>query len=389
MHASNVSRLLLITSFLGLLIGCAGQASVAPTSAPAIVPTSAPVAAPTVAPTVAAATEPTVAPTVAVATEPTVAPTVAVATEPTSAPAVSSVGGVALVRGSIIKRPYVVMIDNHPNAYPQSGLDKATVVFEALAEFGLTRFMAVYAPGISPDVTRIGPVRSTRLYFAQWALPLGAVYVHAGGSPQGLALVESSQLIMNVDALFRANGNYFSRDDRRVAPHNLYTSTSNLDQAAASGNAQPIRSDVGFLFKAEAPVAQRPVAQILTYFFLYSEDAAGWVYDPASNSYSRLRRGKPAIDAESGAQLRAKNVVVMEVKEAPITGDEKGRIEQQVVGSGKARVFVDGIEREITWHKDTPESPLLFLDGSNQEIQFNIGQIWIVALPTLDNLKVS
>jgi len=368
MHASNVSRLLLITSFLGLLIGCAGQASVAPTSAPAIVPTSAPVAAPTVAPTVAAATEPTVAPTVAVATEPTVAPTVAVATEPTSAPAVSSVGGVALVRGSIIKRPYVVMIDNHPNAYPQSGLDKATVVFEALAEFGLTRFMAVYAPGISPDVTRIGPVRSTRLYFAQWALPLGAVYVHA---------------------LFRANGNYFSRDDRRVAPHNLYTSTSNLDQAAASGNAQPIRSDVGFLFKAEAPVAQRPVAQILTYFFLYSEDAAGWVYDPASNSYSRLRRGKPAIDAESGAQLRAKNVVVMEVKEAPITGDEKGRIEQQVVGSGKARVFVDGIEREITWHKDTPESPLLFLDGSNQEIQFNIGQIWIVALPTLDNLKVS
>jgi hypothetical protein len=385
MHASNVSRLLLITSFLGLLIGCAGQAAPAPTAAPAIVPIAAPTIAPalpTTAPTVES-TAPTVAPTIA-SIAPTVAPTIA----PTTAP-VDSIGGVALVRGSITRRPYVVMIDNHPNAYPQSGLDKATIVFEALAEFGLTRFMAVYAPGISPDVARIGPVRSTRLYFAQWALPLGALYVHAGGSPQGLALVESSQLIVNVDALFRASQGYFSRDDRRAAPHNLYTSSANLDQAAAAGTAQPIRPDVGFLFKTEAPADQRPAAQILTYFFLYSEDDAGWVYDPTTNSYNRLRRGKPAVDAESGAQLRTKNVVVMEVQEAPITGDEKGRIEQQVVGSGKARVFVDGIEREITWRKDTPESPLLFLDASNQEIQFNIGQIWIVALPTLDNLKVS
>lgn len=81
-------------------------------------------------------------------------------------------------------------------------------------------------PLISAQAQRIGPVRSTRLYFAQWALPLGALYVHGGGSPQGLALVESSQVIVNVDALFRASSNYFSRDDRRAAPHNLYTSSA-------------------------------------------------------------------------------------------------------------------------------------------------------------------
>lgn len=122
---------------------------------------------------------------------------------------------------------------------------------------------------------------------------------------------------------------------------------------------------------------------------MYSEDDAAWVYDPATNSYSRLRRGKPAIDADSGAQLRTRNVVVMEVQEAPSTGDDKGRIEQQVVGTGKARLFVDGLRTRITWRKETAELPLLFVDAANQEVQFNIGQIWIVALPSLDNLKVS
>jgi hypothetical protein len=264
------------------------------------------------------------------------------------------------------------------------------VVFEALAEFGLTRFMAIYDPKSLGSDVRIGPIRSTRLYFGQWALPFGAVYAHAGGSPTGLALVEGTPLLVNLDALLRVNGNYFSRDDRRSAPHNLYTSSATLAQAsAASTNQQPIRPDIGFLFKEDAPLAQRPSTQIFTYFFLYAEDDAGWVYDPATNSYGRLRRGKPATDAETGAQLRTKNVVVMEVKELPISGDEKGRIEQQVVGTGKARLFMDGVEREISWRKDAPEQPLVFTDAAGKEISFNPGQIWIVALPTLDNLKIA
>ena len=104
------------------------------------------------------------------------------------------------------------MIDNHPDAYPQTGLDHAAVVFEALAEFGVTRFMAVYAPGITPDAPQIGPIRSTRLYFAQWAMGFHALYAHAGGSPQGLELVESTDQLINLDALKKASGSYFARD---------------------------------------------------------------------------------------------------------------------------------------------------------------------------------
>src|SRR6185369_9454807 len=96
-------------------------------------------------------------------------------------------------------------------------------------------------------------------------------------------------------------------------------------------------------------------------FFIYKQDSAGWIYDPTTNSYLRLRRGKPARDAASGEQLRARNVVVIEVKERKIAGDTKGRIEQDVVGSGAAKLFQDGMVRDITWQKDGPAAPLRFL----------------------------
>jgi Protein of unknown function (DUF3048) N-terminal domain/Protein of unknown function (DUF3048) C-terminal domain len=383
MLAFNLSRLLLAIGVLATLASCGGQGA-----APAVpIATNAP--APTTAPAPTAVPEPTAVPAPTALPAPTTAltPTLAATTVPTAAPPASIPG--VLVRGSISDRPYVVMIDNHPNAYPQSGLDKAALVFESLAEFGLTRFMAVYAPGISADAAKIGPVRSTRLYFAQWALPFSPLYVHAGGSPQGLALVENTQAIVNIDALFNASSSYFSRDNSRPAPHNLYTSSEELAAASDTNPGNPIRSDIGFLFKEEAPAAQRPQSQLIEYFFLYREDSAGWVYDPATNSYGRLRRGRPAIDNESGAQLRTKNVVVMEVTEEPIPGDEKGRIEQQVIGSGKARIYLDGIEREVIWNKPSAEEALIFTDASGAEVLFNPGPLWIVAVPAIENVKVS
>jgi hypothetical protein len=282
-----------------------------------------------------------------------------------------------------------VMIDNHPNAYPQTGLDRAAVVFESLAEFGVTRFMAVYAPGITPDAPQIGPVRSTRLYFVQWAMGFHAVYAHAGGSPQGLALAESTDQLVNLDAQFDKNVAYFGRSSDRPAPHNLYTSSADVEQAAADlGVASFDEPEVGFLFKADVPESQRPASERLDYFFIYREDNAGWDYDPQTNGYLRLRRGRPARDAATDQQLWTKNVVLIEVEEAPIAGDEKGRIEQDVIGSGAARVFMDGVERAATWRKDDAAAPLRFYAASGDELRLNAGPVWIVALPSLENLTV-
>ena len=361
------------------LAACGGQPSApAPTSAP---PTAAPAAAPS-APTAQPAAQP-----VPAATSSQPAPTAAL--QPSATPAsVVPTGAPGLARGTLTQRPIIVMIDNHPDAYPQTGLDHAAVVFEALAEFGVTRFMAVYAPGITPDAPQIGPIRSTRAYFAQWALGFHALYAHAGGSPQGLELVEGTDQLINLDALKNANSSYFSRDSERDAPHNLFSSSAELERAAkAIGVADLAQPELGFLFKSDAPAAQRPAAQQIGYFFIYPDDDAGWSYDPQTNGYLRLRRGKPARDAATNTQLWAKDVVVLEIKEAPLADDPKGRIEQTVVGSGRARVFMDGIEREVTWRKDASAAPLRFFDD-NAETQLNAGPIWIVALPSLDNLTV-
>jgi hypothetical protein len=384
--------LVLLGLMVALITGACGSpapvTSSAPTAAPpaTVPPTSAPTAAPDPAPTAAPTSAPTSAPTAAPTSVPTSAPT-AVPTVVTLDPIT---GAPALARGALRQRPIVVMIDNHPNAYPQSGLDKAAVVFEALAEFGLTRFMAVYAPGITPEASSIGPVRSARLYFVQWAMEFRGLYVHAGGAPQALETLRNTTSLVDVDALFQNRSVYFARIAQRSAPHNLYTDSAALERALRDLAPEPFGDpEIGFLFKPDAPPDARPPARRIEYFFIYREDPAGWTYDPATNSYLRLRRGRPAIDAVTGQQLRVKNVVVMEVPEKPIPGDDKGRIEQMVIGSGKARVFMDGVEREVTWQKGAPEDRLLFLDASGNEIAFNAGQIWIVALPSLENLTIS
>jgi hypothetical protein len=314
--------------------------------------------------------------------DPPSAPTPAPAPEP-------ALAAPSFARGTLTKRSYAVMIDNHPQAYPQNGLDRALVVFEALAEFGITRFMAVYAPGVGPDAPAIGPVRSARLYYVQWAMGFGSLYAHAGGSPQGLALAQSTDKIVNLDALHRGGGAYFGRSKKRFAPHNLFTSSADLAKAADKLKVADLSNpEIGFLFKPDAPESERPSAQSLSYFFLYKQDSAGWTYDPATNTYLRLRRGKPARDAASGEQLRTRNVVVIEVAERKIAGDKKGRIEQDVVGSGAGKLFQDGKAVDITWRKATADAPLRFFAADDQEVQFNAGQVWIAALPALSNLSV-
>lgn len=382
-------RFLLTLSFTAaLLTGCSSiAAQSAPTAAPAA---AAPTALPHVtrAPISATATMAATA-TAAPTSEPTTTPTAEPTAAPTQPPPIPVGDALVLERGSVPQRLYAVMIDNHPAAYPQSGLDKAPLVFEALAEFGITRYMAVFAPGISPQASAIGPVRSARSYYVQWAIGLQAIYAHAGGSPDGLALAQESQSIVNADALRKDAGKYFRRDKSRKAPHNLYTDSTTLARIVADRNAAAFDpTSIGFLFKAEAPAAQRPAKQRFSYYFLYKDEIIDWVYDPQQNIYLRIRRGKAHVDGQTGKQLAFKNIVVMEVPEAARAGDAKGRIDQDVVGEGTARVFMDGTEIQARWRKESNAAQLRFYDDSDTEIAFDIGPIWIAALPTLSHLTI-
>lgn len=361
--------------------------SIAACSSQALQPTAPPPPTPVaLAPTATA----TIAPT------PSIAPTFPPL--PTSTPLLlkreAASGRPAFVRGGLTRRPIVVMIDNHPDAYPQTGLDQAAVVFEALAEYGVTRFMAVYTPELAPLETKIGPVRSARIYFVQWAMGMRAVYVHAGGSPEGLQRLseDANTLVINFDGIEEGvELVYNQRDLSRQKPHNLYVTQEDIVRFVADRGPKNTKVDlgeVGFLFAREEKQKDAIVrVNNIGYYFLNPNDPISWEYDPSDNRYFRLRRNRAHIDAGSDEQIWFKSVVVMEIKEEPIPGDEKGRIEQDVIGEGPAHVFSNGGMVEGVWRKESEEAPLRFYDILGNEIYFPAGPLWIAAIPDIKQLS--
>ncbi len=273
------------------------------------------------------------------------------------------------------------MIDNHPAAYPQVGLARASLTFEAVTEFGLTRFMAAFVPDESNKQLTIGPVRSARTYFVRWAAGFGAVYVHNGGSPQSLDLLTRTDVIENVDSLTR-DGVAFTRDRTRQSPHNLQTSLAALDTVARTADAD---TQAGYLFGMTGEAKPPQTAHRIDYYFLYREDAVTWVYDATTDAYIRLRRGAPARDAD-GTALTTRNLIVIEIPEEPIVNDPAGRVELQVMGEGRAQLFIGGGMRPSVWRKASSDASLRFFDNDGNEVVFRPGQIWIAAVPNIDQV---
>ncbi|MGB9680810.1 MAG: DUF3048 domain-containing protein, partial [Minisyncoccia bacterium] len=124
------------------------------------------------------------------------------------------------------RHPLAVSIENHPESRPQSGLDKASLIFESPTEGGITRFLAFF---VENDVQKLGPVRSARTYFLDWLSEFDGIFAHCGGNADALALIPS----YNIKDLDEFNfPKIYWRTYDRYPPHNLYTKTDNLWQKA-------------------------------------------------------------------------------------------------------------------------------------------------------------
>lgn len=273
------------------------------------------------------------------------------------------------------KRPVTsIQIENSPDSRPQSGLHMAGVVFEAIAEGGITRFNASFQEAM-PDY--IGPVRSVRPYYAQLAAPFDPVFVHAGGSGSGLTVLKNLGL---KDLDHGANGSAFRRVSDRYAPHNLYTSTEALDKASASRGYTS--SDVkGFERKGEKASSSVTAKNISMSFSSPLYDTR-YEYDQATNSYKRFLAGKPHTDQRSGMQIQPKVLVgiVTDYSQSGIYS------EYRTYGNGKAYIFQDGIVQEVTWHKPSEKEQIYFTDAAGARVQLNAGQTWISMLKATSNV---
>ncbi len=266
------------------------------------------------------------------------------------------------------KRPVTgIMIENSPDARPQSGLRDAGVVYEAIAEGGITRFLALYQEA---QPSYIGPVRSIRPYYIDFALPFQAAVAHVGGSPEGLADARALHL-RDLDQF--ANPGAYWRITQRYAPHNMYTSMAKLDALKKSKGFT--KSDfTGFPRKKDTP-AKTPVARTIDFSISGYYYSVHYVYDAKTNSYLRSEGGQPHKDEKSKKQLNPK-VVIAPVMSYGIESDGK-HSDYGTTGSGAVYVFQDGNVIQGVWHKASRGAQITFTDTNGQPIKLNAGQTWI------------
>lgn len=270
------------------------------------------------------------------------------------------------------KRPVTgVMIENSPEARPQSGLQEAGVVFESVAEGGITRFLVLYQEG-KPEV--IGPVRSVRPQFASWVAGFDAVLAHVGGSDIPLAKLRSGQ-IKDLDQFFNAKA--YTRVSNRAAPHNVYTSTEKLD-ALNESKGYTSSNFSSWKRKTKESPSETPSAGAITIPVSTGAFSVTYSWDAASNNYVRSVGGKPHTDREKG-QITPKVVIAMQVPH-DIIRDSNGYSYPDVVGSGKAWLFQDGAVSEITWSKSNDKDNVSFKDAEGKNVELEAGQTWITAI---------
>lgn len=270
-----------------------------------------------------------------------------------------------------LNRPFMIMVENAPAARPQSGLHRADIVYEVLAEGEITRFLSVFQ---SDPAEIIGPVRSMRPYFVELGVGLDAMLVHAGWSQDAMNMMVKLKAA-HLDEVY-GDGDAYWRSEERKAPHNLYTSIAKATGRAERRNFRMEWTNPLFYFAApeQQVTTGQPARTIhIPYLLGYEVD---YLYDEEAGLYKRNMAGSPHLDKESGEQITAKNVLVIEAKHRIL--DDVGRRSVDVNGPGKGVVFQQGKAQEITWTR--ADGIIRAYNGEN-EVPLLPGKTWVQIVP--------
>ena len=320
-------------------------------------------------------------------------------TKKTKEPVVTKEKKLKIVDEDSNERPIAVMIDNNIGQGRHAGLQDSYINYEIIVEGGLTRIMAIFK---DKDVDLIGPVRSSRHYFLDYALESDAIYAHYGWS----TYAENDIRALDVNNI---NGLYdeapYWRDKTIAAPHNVFTSTNKLYEYAKQKNystttnnwkllnynpeeinlndpistTEQVNPETGE--KEKVPVTREGLLTANSIVIPYSYyQTRSYTYDATNKVYLRFMNDEPHMDKTTGEQLHYKNIIIEQVRNYQLDSD--GRQDLDTVGSGTGYYITNGYALPINWTKSSRSAKTIYkyLDGS--EIEINDGNTFIQIMPT-------
>ncbi len=277
------------------------------------------------------------------------------------------------------ERPYGVMIDNISYARPHSGLQNAYLTYEIIVEGGLTRLFALFK---DVNVSKIGPVRSSRHYFLDYAMENDAIYVHYGWSPYAQEDIRTYK-INNLNGLYNPS-NMFWRATDRSAPHNAYTSTENILKAAKNSGYKMTSDNYLVLnYSAkEIDLSKQETAVVADKVDIaYSNYVVtNYEYDKENKVYLRSVNGKAHTDSETKKQYTVKNIIVITDIYNETIGS-KGRQGIENLGKGNGKYITNGYAIDITWEKKDRQSKTTYYTKDGKELKVSDGNTYIQLQP--------
>ena len=275
-------------------------------------------------------------------------------------------------------RPIAVMIDNNIDAQPQAGLNDAYMVYEIIVEGGESRIMALFK-GVSLD--KIGPVRSSRHYFLDYALENDAIYVHYGWSPQAQSDI-SSLGVNNINGISETTKEFWRVKDKR-SPHNVATSTEKILEIANKKGYRTTSSKDSVLNYTtdEVNLENGQIAEDITIPYSASNKVE-WIYNSETKRYTRYSKGDKQTDWTTGKDITAKNIIVEFIANSTLNdGENKGRQTMNTVGSKDGYYITNGKAIKITCEKTTRSAQTVYKDENGNEIDVNDGNTFVQICP--------
>lgn len=277
------------------------------------------------------------------------------------------------------ERPFAVMIDNHKDAWPQAGLQKAYMVYEIVVEGGETRLMALFK---GADVDKIGPVRSARHYFIDYAMENDTIYVHFGQSPQAASDIKKYS-INDINGISE-DGSTFWRVKDKTAPHNAVTSMANLKKSAESKKFKTTSTEKSVLNYVTDEVNLEDGESAETITIPHSQlQTVKYEYDSENKVYKRYARGVAQKDWDTKDAITIKNVIITYCDNYTLTDTEnKGRQGLKNIGTFDGYYITNGKAIKIKCIKEARDSKTIYQDLQGNVIKVNDGNTFVNICPT-------